>query len=86
MHAFVTVVVTLDTGFVYIIICIFFNSPPGSARKLLEAHRRDHGDRVLSGPPGEVMKVHEKTRNREGNPQEMHEYVESRDCGAKLRN
>ncbi len=47
-------IVAFTAGIVsaHIIACIFLRSPPGGTWELLQAHRRDHGDRVLAGPPG----------------------------------
>ena len=51
---------TAGTVLARIIDCIFFKSPPGSAWELHEAHRRDHGDRILAGLPRLVVYIQRK--------------------------
>ncbi len=48
---------TAGTVLAHILVFIFLRSPPGGAWELLQAHRRDHGDRILAGPPGNVIKI-----------------------------
>ncbi len=65
--AFFIVVFTAATILAHIVVCIFLRSPPGGAWELLEAHGRDHGDRILAGPPGHAFNTQEKDGNREEN-------------------
>ncbi len=65
--AFIIVVFTAGTALVYIIICSILKSPPGGSWELLEAHGREHGDRILAGPPGDVINIHAKHDNRDEN-------------------
>ena len=48
-------------------------------------HGRDQGDRILSGPLGDVIDVQEKPDNREGDLQKMRQYVEPTDDRESLR-
>ena len=55
--AFYVVAITAGTVLVYFIVCIFLSSPAGGAWELLQAHGRDHEDRILAGPPGDVIDI-----------------------------
>ncbi len=63
--AFFVVTFTAATVLVYIAVCIVLRSPPGGAWELLQAHGRDNEDRILAGPPGDVVNIQEKGGNQE---------------------
>ncbi len=74
--AFLIVALTAGTVVVQIVVRIFLRSPPGGAWELLEAHRRDHGDRILAGPPGSVIKIQEKGDRKTENLEKNEELVD----------
>ncbi len=63
-------VVSFTTGalLIYIVVRILLRSPPGGSWELFEAHRREHGDRILAGSTGDVINIHANEEKRQGSP------------------
>ncbi len=55
--AFFVVAFTACSVLAHIVVCIVLRAPPGGAWELIQAHGRHNGDRILAGPPGDVVKI-----------------------------
>ena len=81
---FFIVAFTAGTVLTHTTNCIFLRSPPGGTWELLQALRRDHGDRFLAGPPGNVAKIEEKSGSYDENHGKNLELVNLEGCGVNL--
>ena len=77
LPAFLIVAITAATILAHIVVSIFLTSPPGGTWELLQAHRRDHGDRILVGPPGDFVNIQEKGGRHTNNQGRNQVLVES---------